>query len=383
MAGRPKTTPNQLAPEFALYHPWPPIDGHSLGEWVKTMLLFFEGVAILAPPAEGERLVTREEETLAPLADQGLFRVLNPADLIQKREAKAILKFLLSMASSLKKQEGAEQSLWSGLLAEHRAKSAPYELHIAPQEGPVADEVLRGGMIYSTRSLLRSVDDSVKETATMLWQVLQWHGLATSPDTYGNFRMHPIFWAVYEAFLAHSLYDAGLRAGLSLRPATDHEALIDTRNALLDVPGRPSSGHVIEFDLQQVTLDLSRCELSEILQFRDEYGAEYRRYIRDLREFAVAASRAEGEERRRLMQDRRDALADAADELRRMSRDWWRRAASSICVGISGAAWSASSGTWPPAIIAALGGAVGMGAKPKLDNAFSYLFRIEQSFAGR
>ena len=95
------TTPAHLAPEFALYHPWPPLDGHTLGEWVKTMLLFFEGVAIPAPPVEGEQLVSREEEILAPLADRGLFRVLDPGDLIQKHEAEAILEFLFIMTSSL------------------------------------------------------------------------------------------------------------------------------------------------------------------------------------------------------------------------------------------------------------------------------------------
>jgi hypothetical protein len=146
--------------------------------------------------------------------------------------------------------------------------------------------------------------------------------------------MHPTFWAVYEVFLAHSLYDAGLRAGLSLRPATDHGPLINTQNAILDIPGYPSSGHVVEFDLQQVTLDLSHFELSELLQFREEHGAEYRRYARDLREFAMLVSQAKSKERRRLMQDRHDALADAADDLRRTSRDWWRRAAASIGIGL-------------------------------------------------
>ena len=217
----------------------------------------------------------------------------------------------------------------------------------------------------------------------MLWEALQRHGIATPPNADGIIYMHPAFWAVYEAFLAHSLYDAGLRAGLSLRPATDHVALVNTQNAILDIPGYPSSGHVVEFDLQQVSLDLSHFELDEVLQFREEHGGEYRRYTRDLREFAMAVSRVEGEERRRLMRDRYDALADAADDLRRTSRDWWRRAAASIGIGISGGSWSAASGNWPAAIIAILGGVAGMGAKPKLDNAFSYLFRAEQSFAGR
>jgi|HubBroStandDraft_6_1064221.scaffolds.fasta_scaffold109921_1 hypothetical protein len=83
------------------------------------------------------------------------------------------------------------------------------------------------------------------------------------------------------------------------------------------------------------------------------------------------------------MQDRHDALADAADDLRRASRDWWRRAATSIGVGIAGGTWSASSGDWPAAILAILGGVVGVGGRPKLDNAFTYLFRAERSFVGR
>jgi len=359
------TAPQQLAPEFALYHPWPPLDGRTIGEWVKTMLLFFEGVAILAPPTEGERLVTREEETLAPLADQGLFRVLDPAELIQKHEAEAILEFLSSISSGLKEERKAH---W---------RVAP------PEARSLHDALEKGGVVFSSRRGLINSDRATRRAATMLWRVLERHGVATPPDSDGTIRMRPALWITYEAFLAHSLYNAGLRAGLSLRPATDHVTMIDIQNAVLDIPGYPSSGNVIEFDLQQVTLDLSRFELSEILQFREEHGAEYRRYTRNLHEFALAASLAEGEERTRLMRDRHDALADTADDLRRMSRDWWRRAAASIGVGISGGAWSASSGNWPAAILAILGGAVGVGPRPKIDSAFSYLFKAESTFAGR
>jgi hypothetical protein len=329
------------------------------------MLLFFEGVAILAPPAQGEQLVTREEATLAPLADRGLFRVLDPEELIQKHEAEAILEFLFSMAASLE-----EEDRWYRLSSHH-------------DQTELGEAVLEGGLVYQGRGILHYADESVRQTAAMLWEVLQRRGVATPPDSQGIITMHPVFWAVYEAFLAHSLYDAGLRAGLSLRPATDRATLIDSQNAILSMPAYPSSGHVVEFDLQQVTLDLSRFELSEVLQFRDEHGAEYRRYTRDLREFAIAVSQVEGEQRKRLMQDRHDALADAADELRRTSRDWWRRAAASVGIGIAGGAWSGSSGDWPAIIVAILGGVVGMGAKPKLDNAFSYLFSAERSFAGR
>jgi hypothetical protein len=359
------STQGQLAPEFAFYHPWPPIHGRTLGEWVKTMLLFFEGVAILAPSAEAERLVTREEEILAPLADLGLFRVLDPRDLIQKHEAEAILEFLFVLAASVE------------------AEGIRYRRDAWPEDTALSRAVDRGGLVYRSRGVIFDHGQAHQQIATILWDTLQRYGVATPPDSCGDIYMHPTFWAVYLAFLAHSLYDAGLRMGLSLRPATDQVALINTQNAILDIPGYPSSGHVIGFDLQQVTLDLSHFELSEVLQFREEHGAEYRRYARNLREFAMAASRAKGNERRRLMQDRHDALADEADDLRRTSRDWWRRAAASIGIGISGGAWSAFSGDWPAAIIAILGGVAGTGAKPQLDSAFSYLFRAEQSFTGR
>jgi hypothetical protein len=355
--------------EFALYHPWPPIDGRLLGEWVKTMLLFFEGIAIMAPPEAGANLISREESTFGPLADQGLFRLLDPADLIQVKQAEAILEFLFSLAADV--DEGRPWGWW-GLEKSLTFRWSSSDLRLAME---------RGGLIFAGRSLHIYNEGAVRRTATMIWDVLERHGLATTPDSEGSFYMHPDIWVTYEAFLAHAVADSCLREGLLLRPATDDAFQSSARDVVLNMPGYPSAGNVVGFDLQQVALDVSPFGLDEVLQFRNEQGADYRRYARNLRKFAVEASQVQGQEREMLLRERHEELADAADDLRRSSRDWWRRASASVGIGISGAVCSATTGEWPAAIVSLLGGIAGAGARPKPDSAFTYLFKAEQTFS--
>ena len=63
--------------ELAYYYPEPYWLAHE-GSWIKSLLLFFDGVAILLPSyMSGQELVA--DPTLAdPLADQGLLTVLQP-----------------------------------------------------------------------------------------------------------------------------------------------------------------------------------------------------------------------------------------------------------------------------------------------------------------
>src|SRR4051794_35536377 len=94
--------------ELALYHPWPSLDDgwssldhhRSLGGWMKNMLLFFDGVAILAPPEAADRLTSTDEETMIPLVEQSLVRLLPPREMIDDATSEVILAFLFDAATS-------------------------------------------------------------------------------------------------------------------------------------------------------------------------------------------------------------------------------------------------------------------------------------------
>ena len=74
---------------------------------------------------------------------------------------------------------------------------------------------------------------------------------------------------------------------------------------LLDAPEAPSSGHVVQFDLQAVSVDLRSVPLDEVLPFRLEHRVDYQRYARAVRDFARQLSLMPESERAAMFDDRR------------------------------------------------------------------------------
>lgn len=52
------------------------------GSWIKSLLLFFDGVAILLPDCMSGRELIADPSLAEPLSDRGLLRVLQPEWLI-------------------------------------------------------------------------------------------------------------------------------------------------------------------------------------------------------------------------------------------------------------------------------------------------------------
>jgi hypothetical protein len=98
----------------------------------------------------------------------------------------------------------------------------------------------------------------------------------------------------------------------------------------------PATGHVVTFDLEQVTIDLSPVPLDEVLDFRSQHGTKYRAYARNLRQFVRDFAALDQDGRDQAFSDRRESLADTADQLRRLARTSWRRPLASFGLGIVG-----------------------------------------------
>src|SRR3954447_2665716 len=295
--------------EFAFYHPWPPIDNRSLSGWTKTMLLFFDGVAILAPPEVADSVVERDESTMLPLAESGLLQTLDPAEMIDEATADAILEFLFAVSTD------------------------PYEDMMSRERlfNYVDEPLEERGIIFRNRLAASSrLPEATRSLAEMLWAELRARGLVSEPLDDGSVRAQKRFWGIYEAFLAYTLRPQGRNRGLDLYPATDDARMVRAFMGLLNVDRHPSAGHVVAFDLEQVAIDLSHTPLDEVLAFRQQYGAQYRSYAANLRRFVNEVSALEADERRQRYQERRSELADAADELARFSRKSWRQPAASI-----------------------------------------------------
>lgn len=335
-------------PRFAFHHPWPPNDGRHIGAWMKSMLLFFDGVALLVPSGSEELVVKGQSETVIPLIEMGLLRTLDPARLIDREVSTALLNLVLEIATSRERE-----FIYSGRSIDAR------------------------GILYHDLTGPRSLDRDEREASRIVWEEMQRRGFASHFGPDDTILVDPDKWGLILAFLAQALRPAGLKQGLDLQPATDDLYLISSLIKALDLPRFPSAGHVLTFDLEQVSLDLTHTPIHEVLEFRERHGEQYRAYTSNLQRFAFEISALPVEDREASLIDRHLELADEADRLKRLARTWWRRPVATIGVGMAGAVWSGAQGDWASSIISLLGGIVGAGGKPDARSAYSYLFKAQ------
>src|SRR5580704_2247940 len=85
---------------LALYHPWPHLSHRRISSWLKTMLLFFDGVALLAPPEAIETLAPDDQVVVRTLSECGLFHLLNPCMVMDSDSADRIMAFILQTSAS-------------------------------------------------------------------------------------------------------------------------------------------------------------------------------------------------------------------------------------------------------------------------------------------
>lgn len=219
-----------------------------------------------------------------------------------------------------------------------------------------------------------------EELADKLFEALRTRGLARRSEDGVSIPLHPLVRYLILTLLAQLLRTKGSHAGLELSPATDRTEVVRALAEFLNIPRLPSAGHVVAFDLETVTVDLSSVPLDEVLAFRDEHRTDYRKYARSIRMFARQLSLLSPEDRTAAFRDRQDELDDLASDLRRKARSAWRRPAS-FSLGLAGASWSLLSN--PVGGLLALGGlfARGLDKSSNEAGAFSYLFAANKRFA--
>jgi hypothetical protein len=314
------------------------------------MLLFFDGVAVLAAPAEHDLLTAGQEETIYPLHDAHFLHILDPDDIIDQPTARALINFVLELATSEE-----EESLRLGRSLKDR------------------------GILHHRWSQPRALDNQERTASLLVWKELQRRGLASDFRPDDAIYVESNKWRQILAFLAQAIRPAGWRIGLDLQPATDDPSMIHNFPA---AQGRSplSEGDVVTFDIEQVAVDMSDVPISDLLEFRESHGRDYRTYARSIQKFALEVSALPLEDRASVFLRRRDELADEADHLRNLARTWWRQPAASVGLGLIGAGVSASAGQWASAVLAMLTGIVGAKSKPSMAGIYSYLFKAQERF---
>ncbi|MFF2548382.1 hypothetical protein ACFVUY_38300 [Kitasatospora sp. NPDC058063] len=318
--------------ELAHYYPgW--IWDHRSVEAMKSLLLFFDGFALLLPSEHFDATVAQEEELAAPLLEAGLLHNVEPQTWLDAPTAVAIRRAA----------EGAIGTPASGI----------------PHAG---GPFLTVGHFVATSE---DADQTVRQLLRL--GVVSRHRPDLGPDMVD---------------LADSARSAILLAlGLAAaQRVTEHEIyLVGDLAAVGPNPNRPESNRAIlaslvHQDAVDVGVDLSGVPLDEVLDFRRQHGEGYRRYARELRRFVAALDAAPMTiDKLRLRRDRSQEIADYAADLRRARRGWVRPLAS-LALAAAGAAWTLRQADVVGSAVAAAGAAAGFTSPGRPNTPFTYLF---------
>lgn len=344
--GRVRFVVNYAVPvtrEIAYYYPEPYwlLDD---ADWVKTLLLFFDEVAILLPDYMMGRHREADPSLVEPLEDQGLLRVLHPERFVDEQMSQSVTSAVVELIAG-----GAFDDL-------------------SPDE-PLAE-----------LSMSRMGWGVTEDLAQMVYEELAQRGLAVPSRDGVSIPMHWRIRATYLLLLAQFAREAGQRQGFDLHPATNDRRTAGAFDNLLELGPMPSRGHVVSLDIETVSIDLSAAPLDEVLGFRNEHADSYRRYMTNLRSFAFELSLAEPVDQDRLLADRRATLEEEARALTNRVRHSFKsgKKVTGFGLGLAGAAWSAATSNPVPAVLGLLGAATGMAPDKKSGNAYSYLFEARR-----
>jgi hypothetical protein len=336
------TTVTAPPKELAFYYPnfvW------YRGDWIKNLILFFDGIALLVPNYMKDRPERSDPAIVEGLKQHGLLYIIEPEKAIDKAATEKLATALTNI-------------IGSGVL-DHLAKeeTAFHELSMS-RLGYYGDERL----------------------AEMIFHQLKQRGLAKQSEDGVSIPMHPMIRSAILVLLAQILRPYGAMIDAELSPATDVPQFVEALSEVLGAKPEPSIGAVVEFDLNTVGVDLGPVAIDEVLQFRKENLSAHRQYCLSARKFAQELSHMPENERKSAFDLRQSELDDIASDLRKRSRQTWRKPASFVLT-LAGAAITAASGH-PIAAALALGAkALGSdGAEMPNGGPYSYLFKAQHRF---
>lgn len=140
--------------------------------------------------------------------------------------------------------------------------------------------------------------------------------------------------------------------------------------------------------VEAVSFDLTLVPLDDILEFREEHRHIHRNYVDDLHRFmAELADIDDSNTRERILAERRQEIADAAQELKRPALRWLGKSEdqASFSIGLAGAAWSFSGGFDPVGLVLSAAGMASqfISGRRAPVTAYSYIFAVDREFGSR
>ena len=335
--------------QVALYHPWPHLSRRRISGWLKNILLFFDGVALLAPPEAIDALEPEDRTTVRSLLEAKLFYLVDPCKLMDHDAADRILTFLLQASTSLQAR-------------------IQYRLTGAVQS--------RDKLRFLNTNEMNEAQEEVLEYSKAIWHELFTRGLVFDAKALYPPLLDRNIWNTVEALLAYTLQPAGINLGLDLQLTTSDPKFLNSAMRVLGTTSDTSSAHTVESNLEGVAPDLSSVPLDEVLEFREGHGERYRTYMEHLRLFATDLLSENKPEQKASLADRNTELIEEAADLRRIIRQRWRYPISAIDVGIVSVEWMADLNDNQPTTLPLFSGNMNAeGSDHDMRYVYSYLFK--------
>ena len=328
--------------ELAFYYPNPM---WTYGDWIKNLVLFFDGIALLVPQYMKTRPEELDRSIVIGLKEHGLLEIIEPETAVDKSATEKLIAAMTELITSGVLDDLAKEN------------TAFHELSMS-----------RLGL-YGDEGLYKMILDELKK-----------RGLAKDSQDTVSIPMHPKVRSLVLVLLSQILRAYGSNINANLNPTTDMSKMVRGLSELLSTGIKPSGGNVIEFDLNTVTVDLGAVPFDEVLDFRRQHLDAHRHYMLSVRKFAMELSRLPVEEQELAFELRQTELSDLASGLRNRARRAWRRP-SSVALTMAGAAISVPA-TPVAAVLSLAGGLIGNERGGETDvGAYSYLFRAQSRFA--
>ena len=302
-----------MKPDVAFYYPgqyWYNAD------WVKNLICFFDGIAVLIPEYMADSLGFDDHAIISGLKDHDLFHVIRPEEVVDAKATEALTEALIEIITS-------------GRL-DHLTKGN--------------DKGVRQSD-FGSLSMSRLGYYGDTNLANSIFQELKSRGLAQDSSDGVSIPMHRTVRALILVLLAQILRPRGESMGLKLSPTTDQQPLVNALSEIIFKPesSSPTVGDVISFDMTGVGVDLGPVPMNEVLDFRQQNYCQHRDYIQSVRDFVHELSRIPSDERTVKFEQRQEKLADLAAGLRKIYLGSWKKPVT-FCIGLTGAASAALIG---------------------------------------
>ena len=339
-----------MKPDFAFYYPgqrWRDTD------WVKNLICFFDGIAILIPGSVEDYQPYDDFPIVSALKNHELFRVIRPEEIIDDKATEALAKALSDI-------------IVSGQL-DHLTR-----LDSKGIEDPAFRSLARSKLGYEGNEKL----------ADAIFQELESRGLADNSGDGSFISIDGTVGALILTLLAQNLSFTAECIGLKLSPATDQKDVVRALNEIISSPDSPSPSvaDVVSFDVAKVGVDLGPVPIDEVLDFRQQNYRQHRDYIQSVHDFARELSRMPFDECEVKFEQRQEELEDRLHTLRKIYRGSWKKPIT-FGISLTGAVCAYQSGDPIASAVSASAAVVGM--LPDESNeidVYSYLFSAKERF---